>query len=222
MSIRHRILVFPRLISGISLDPIVLLRIGLNGSMIVMPLLLWLIWLTWQVSKMQSIGIVCSLGFHRTTSIFLPGSELMGLLISNLGEILSSRKHSDKSTSLPVIIYSRQAYKKSDKRAIDPTEISWSDEMGDTPVFYNPYLDLAAPETIRMEAAPGGSCDIRPIGWILEQLTGQKVVCCLNLFTPRCDSIAATYIYLQVYLRNFKSGTPRIRRYGLLTPNSKE
>jgi hypothetical protein len=101
--------------------------------------------------------------------------------------------------------------------------------MGDTPVFYNPYLDLAGPEANRIEAAPGGIYDIRPIiydtrplGWILEQLTGQKVVCCLNLFTPRYDSIAATYIYLQVYLRKFQSASRIRRRDGLRAPNSKE
>lgn len=71
-----------------------------------------------------------------------------------------------------MVIYSRKAYEKSDKRALDPAEISWSDEMGDTPVFYNSYVDLAEPEV---------DWDIRPIRWILGQLTGQKVVCCLNL-----------------------------------------
>jgi hypothetical protein len=118
-----------------------------------------------------------------------------GLLISNLiGEILSSQKHSDKSTSLPVLIYSCKVYEKGDKRAIDPTEIPWSDELGNTPFFYNQYQYFYGPDANRIQA---DRSETRPLRWILEQLSGHpKVVCGSNLFTPCYYYIAAAYLPL--------------------------
>ncbi|KAJ5392289.1 hypothetical protein N7509_007779 [Penicillium cosmopolitanum] len=69
----------------------------------------------------------------------------------------------------------------------NPTKIFGSDEMGNMPVLYESYVDLAGPEVNQMEAAPRGSRDERPIKWILEQLIGQKV----EIFIGCCTGIPA-------------------------------
>jgi hypothetical protein len=66
-----------------------------------------------------------------------------------------------------------------DKRAIDPTEISWSDELGDTPFFHTTYLDLNE----NSNKVIASQSNRRPIGWILEQLTGRVDVVCLSTAT---------------------------------------
>lgn len=88
------------------------------------------------------------------------------------GETLSSQRHPHKLTSIPVVIYSFKAYEKSDKHAIDPTEISWPDDMGGMPAFYNSLADCAEPEK---------NYDEGLLLWMLRQLIGPKVACCLNL-----------------------------------------
>jgi hypothetical protein len=61
-------------------------------------------------------------------------------------------------------------------------------------------------------------CEARPIGWILEQLSGQpNVVCGLNFFYYY---IVATYIY--PHLRKLSTFTPRIPRIHPWTLNTKE
>ncbi|KAJ5755387.1 hypothetical protein N7533_004930 [Penicillium manginii] len=67
-----------------------------------------------------------------------------------------------------------------DKRAIDPTEISWSDELGDTPFFHATYLD---PDESSNKVIASQS-NRRPIGWILEQLTGRVEVEFLIVYSP--------------------------------------
>lgn len=86
---------------------------------------------------------------------------------------MSFRKNSDNSATLPVIIYSFKAYKQDNKRDIEPAGISLPDELGDTPFIRNPYLEL--PGSRRLESY---RCGCRPIGWILEQLTGESNVVC--------------------------------------------
>lgn len=100
------------------------------------------------------------------------------------GEIVASRKHSDKSASLPVTIYARKVYENlGDKGGIDLTGISWSRELRDTPFFYNPHKWLAGPEANEIRA---DEIETRPFQWIIEQLSGHpNVVCGSNLFNPR-------------------------------------
>ncbi|KAK5789667.1 hypothetical protein VI817_008790 [Penicillium citrinum] len=71
-------------------------------------------------------------------------------------EIIPSQQDSQNSASIPVSIFSWKAYEKTDKRAISPTEISWSDDLN---------------EKANRIIADG--IDRRPLGWILEQLTDE-------------------------------------------------
>ncbi|KAJ5240909.1 uncharacterized protein N7469_002500 [Penicillium citrinum] len=84
-------------------------------------------------------------------------------------EIIPSQQDSQNSASIPVSIFSWKAYEKTDKRAISPTEISWSDGLYDIPFFYTTHLDLN--EKANRIIADG--IDRRPLGWILEQLTDE-------------------------------------------------
>lgn len=125
---------------------------------------------------------------------FFLSSDLFSQLMSDyIEEIMSSRQHFQHSASLPVVIYSWKAYEKTDKRAMDPTKISWSDWLGDTPFFHTTHLDLSE-KSNRIIASQSNR---KPFAWILEQMTGQvDVVCFLNLFTPHYCPFVATCIYL--------------------------
>jgi hypothetical protein len=77
-------------------------------------------------------------------------------------------------------MFSWKAYEKTDERAIDPTKISWSDELDDTPFYHTTHVDL----NVKSNRIFASQSDRRPIGWIIEELTGHPdVVCHLNLFT---------------------------------------
>lgn len=65
-----------------------------------------------------------------------------------------------KQNLLPVIIYCFKESKESDKTAIGMEEVSWHDELGNTPFFNYKTRNSDAMDMHR---------DInRPIGWILE------------------------------------------------------
>jgi hypothetical protein len=99
---------------------------------------------------------------------------------------------------LPVVICSYKAYEKSDERAIDPAEISWSDELGNTPFFYNISRDI----NVKPNRMLLNEDLMKPIGWILEQLTGETdVVCVLNLPLLTDCSFAITYHDIDLFLR---------------------
>ncbi|KAJ5966210.1 hypothetical protein N7481_012924 [Penicillium waksmanii] len=95
-------------------------------------------------------------------------------------EIISSQKQ----TLLPVVICSYKAYEKSDKRAIDPAEISWSDELGNTPFFYNISRDI----NVKPNRMLSNKDMMKPIGWILEQLTGETDVDANFGYVPSRDA----------------------------------
>jgi len=101
------------------------------------------------------------------------------LICEHIEEIMSSRQHSQHSDSVPVAIFSWKAYEKTDKRAINPTEISWSDDVDDIPFFYTTHLDLNE----KANRIMADEIDRRPLGWILEQLTDEVNVVCFFFFT---------------------------------------
>lgn len=84
------------------------------------------------------------------------------------------------------MVFAYKAYKDDAKYKIKPTEISWPEEMGSTPFYYNEYVDETIRETDEneyWELMIGAESMRRPLGWILEQLTDQpEVVRASNYF----------------------------------------
>ncbi|CAI7635118.1 unnamed protein product [Penicillium pancosmium] len=89
-------------------------------------------------------------------------------------------KSSQHSPSLPVIMFSWKAYEKTDERAIDPTKISWSDELDDTPFYHTTHVDL----NVKLNRIFASQSDRRPIGWIIEELTGHPDVWFDIVYSP--------------------------------------
>lgn len=105
------------------------------------------------------------------------------LIPYHIEEIISSRQHSQDPASLPIAIFSWKAYEESDKWTIDPPELPWPNGFGDIPFFHTTHLDLKE----KANRIKSDEDDRRPIGWILEQLTGAVNVVCLFLIllTPQ-------------------------------------
>ncbi|CAI7592973.1 unnamed protein product [Penicillium pancosmium] len=106
-------------------------------------------------------------------------------------EIISSQQYSDNPKHLPVIVFAYKAYEDDAKYKIKPTEISWPEEMGSTPFHYNEYRDTTNWETDQTHYSAMLLADLsttRPLGWILEQLTGQPEIGLIAHYSPGPDN----------------------------------